>query len=86
MRVLFVIPLLGGYTLGTTFLQLGYQAGGALTVAGIATLLTNALPIAAGPVILEEQVPSGALGALRLLAFVAVVVGAVLLARRPEPD
>jgi len=31
-------------------------------------------------------VPSGALGALRLLSFVAVVVGAVLLARRPVDE
>jgi hypothetical protein len=35
--------LIVGYTLGTALLQIGYQAGGALTVAGLATLLTNAL-------------------------------------------
>jgi hypothetical protein len=72
-----------GYTLGTGLLQVGYQAGGALTVAGLATLLTNAVPIAAGTIVLDEPVPSGAFGALRVLAFVAVTVGAVLLAR-PE--
>ncbi|HEV8098254.1 MAG TPA: hypothetical protein VGP56_03845 [Gaiellaceae bacterium] len=82
-RFAFVAPLILGYALGTSFLQLGYQAGGALTVAGLATLLTNALPIAAGTVVLDEPVPSGAYGALRVLAFVAVVTGAVLLAR-PE--
>jgi hypothetical protein len=80
-RIAFVVVLILGYTLGTTLLQLGYQAGGALTVAGLATLLTNALPILAGTIVLEEPVPSGALGALRVLAFVAVTVGAVLLAR-----
>jgi hypothetical protein len=63
------------------FLQLGYQSRGALTVAGIATLLTNALPIAAGSVVLGEPVPSGPLGALRILAFAAVTAGAILLAR-----
>jgi hypothetical protein len=80
-RIAFVVPLILGYTLGTTLLQLGYQAGAALTVAGLATLLTNVLPILAGTIGLEEPVPSGALGALRVLAFVAVTVGAVLLAR-----
>jgi hypothetical protein len=82
-RVAFVVTLVLGYTLGTTLLQLGYQAGAALTVAGLATLLTNALPILAGTVVLGEPVPSGALGAVRILAFVAVSAGAVLLAR-PE--
>jgi hypothetical protein len=80
-RIAFVVPLILGYTLGTTLLQLGYQAGAALTVAGLATLLTNVLPILAGTIVLEEPVPPGALGALRVLAFVAVTVGAVLLAR-----
>jgi hypothetical protein len=83
VRVAFVMTLVLGYTLGTTLLQLGYQAGAALTVAGLATLLTNALPILAGTVVLGEPVPSGALGAVRILAFVAVSAGAVLLAR-PE--
>ena len=41
-RIGFVLLLVLGYTLGTFLLQLGYQAGGALTVAGLATLLTNA--------------------------------------------
>ncbi len=82
-RLAFVVTLILGYTLGTTLLQLGYQAGAALTVAGLATLLTNVLPILAGTLVLDEPVPSGALGVLRVLAFVAVTVGAVLLAR-PE--
>jgi hypothetical protein len=70
-----------GYTLGTWLLQLGYQQSSALTVAGIATLLTNALPIAAGTVVLDEPVPSGVFGGLRIFAFAAVTVGAILLAR-----
>ena len=80
-RTAFAVLLLLGYFGGTALLQLGYQAGSALTVAGLATLLTNALPIAAGTVVLAEPVPSGALGALRVLAFAAVVTGGVLLAR-----
>ena len=85
-RVAFVITLILGYTLGTALLQLGYQAGRALMVAGLATLLTNALPIAAGTIVLDEPVPSGAVGGLRLFAFAAVIVGAFLLARPPRPD
>jgi hypothetical protein len=85
MRVLFVLTLLLGYTGGTVLLQLGYQSGGALTVAGLATLLTNALPIAAGTVVLEEPVPPGVYGGVRVLAFAAVTAGAFLLARPDVP-
>jgi hypothetical protein len=84
IRLLFVIPVILGYTLGTWLLQLGYQRGGALTVAGLATLLTNAVPIAAGTIVLDEPVPSGVYGGLRILAFAAVTAGAILLAR-PGP-
>jgi hypothetical protein len=80
-RAAFGIGVVVGYSLGTAFLQLGYQKGGALTVAGLATLLTNALPIAAGTVVLAEPVPSGAYGVIRIAAFAAVTVGAILLAR-----
>lgn len=84
VRLAFVVTLIIGYTLGTSLLQLGYQRGSALTVAGLATMITNALPIAAGTVVLHEPVPSGVFGGARVLAYVAVVVGAMLLAA-PEP-
>jgi hypothetical protein len=80
-RVALAIGVIVGYTLGTALLQLGYQHGGALTVAGLATLLTNALPIAAGSVVLGEPTPEGIYGVLRVGAFVAVTLGAILLAR-----
>jgi hypothetical protein len=80
-RAVFAIGVVAGYSLGTAFLQLGYQKGGALTVAGLATLLTNALPIAAGTVALGEPVPEGVFGGVRILAFAAVTLGAILLAR-----
>jgi drug/metabolite transporter (DMT)-like permease len=80
-RAAFVVVLIVGYTLGTALLQIGYQAGSALTVAGLATLLTNAVPIAAATIVLHEPVPGGVLGGLRVLAFAAVTAGAVLLAR-----
>jgi hypothetical protein len=79
-RFAFVITVIIGYTLGTSLLQLGYQRGGALTVAGLATLLTNALPIAAGTIVLGEPVPPGVFGGLRILAFAAVTAGAIFLA------
>jgi len=84
-RVVFVATIVLGYALGTSLLQLGYQRGSALTVAGLATLLTNALPIAAGTIVLQEPVPSGAFGVLRVRAFGAVTVGAFLLVR-PRQD
>jgi hypothetical protein len=89
VRVAFVGALVLGYSLGTGLLQVGYQSGAALTVAGLATLVTNALPIAASGVVLGEPLPRGAYGGLRVAAFAAVVLGAVLLARpasRPRAD
>jgi drug/metabolite transporter (DMT)-like permease len=80
-RIAFAATLIAGYALGTSLLQIGYQRGAALSVAGVATLLTNALPIAAGTVLLHEAVPGGALGVLRILAFATVVTGAILLVR-----
>lgn len=82
-RLLFVLALIAGYLLGTSLLQIGYQSAAALTVAGIATLLTNAVPIAAGNVLFREPLPGGALGVIRVLAFGAVTAGAILLAQ-PE--
>jgi drug/metabolite transporter (DMT)-like permease len=81
VRVAFAAGAILGYVLGTSLLQVGYQRGAALTIAGIATLLTNALPIAAGPVLLNETLPEGGLRVLRILAFATVIVGAALLAR-----
>ncbi len=85
-RSAFAVTLIIGYLLGTSMLQLGYQAGGALTVAGLATLLTNALPIVAGSVVLHEPIPSGALGVLRIAAFAAVTAGAFFLAHPDDPS
>jgi hypothetical protein len=88
--LLFVPALLACHGLGFVALQLGFQRGGVLATAGTSTLLTNALPIAAGMTIFREGVPAGALGLARIVAFAAVVVGAVLLTTEPgaiqEPE
>ena len=77
----FIPALLACHGLAFVALQLGFQRGSALTTAGIATLWTNALPIAAGMLIFAEPLPGGALGAARVTAFGAVVFGAALLSR-----
>jgi drug/metabolite transporter (DMT)-like permease len=66
-------------------LQLAFQRGGSLATAGTASLLTNALPIAAGIALFHERLPGGALGVVRVIAFACVVLAAGMLARR-DPD
>lgn len=78
--LLFIPALLACHGLAFVALQLGFQRGGALATAGVATLFTNALPILAGLVVYHERLPSGLLGALRLLSFAAVIAGAAVLA------
>lgn len=80
--LLAALPLIAGYALGTSLLQGGYQRGGALTTAGIATLTTNAIPIVAGFILFGERLPHGVSGGLQLAAFCSIVVSATLLGRR----
>jgi drug/metabolite transporter (DMT)-like permease len=81
----FIAALIAAYAFGTLVLQAGFQRGSALTTAGIATLLTNALPIVAGMTIFGEPLPEGRLGAVRIAAFSCVVVGGVFLGERRHP-
>jgi hypothetical protein len=83
-RLTLVPAVLALHGLAFVALQLGFQRGGALTTAGVATLFTNALPIVAGTTIFHEPLPSGLAGAARLVAFAAVVLGAVALAASAE--
>jgi hypothetical protein len=78
--VAFAAAVLACHGLAFVVLQLGFQRGGALSTAGVSTLLTNALPILAGMVLFHEGLPAGALGAVRVAAFAGVVAGAALLA------
>lgn len=80
-----VIPLIIGYALGTSVLQSAYQHGDALTAAGTATMVTNAVPILAGFVVFGESLPSGYRAVLQVAAFAALVASAVLLGHRHEP-
>jgi len=84
-RLIFVPVLLACHGAAFVCLQLGFQRGSALATAGVATLLTNAVPIAAGIVLFHERLPGGALGGARVLAFAAVVAGAAALAK-PERE
>lgn len=79
-----VISLIVCYALGTSLLQGAFQHGDALTGAGLATLATNAVPIAAGFLVFGEQLPGGARGTIQLAAFSSLIAGAVLLARAPH--
>lgn len=61
----FVVALILAYVcLGPPCSKVGYQSGGALTVAGLATLRANALPIVAAATVQGEPVPSGPPGEL----------------------
>lgn len=81
-HIVFVAALVACYAAGTGVLQAGFQRSSPLATAGVATLLTNALPIVAGMTIFGEPLPSGWLGGVRIAAFAAVVAGAVFLGER----
>jgi hypothetical protein len=83
--IVFVPAVLAAHGVAFAVLQLAFQRGGALVTVGLSTLLTNAVPIAAGAVLFAEHVPSGPLGAARVLGFVLAIAGAALLAR-PGPS
>jgi heavy metal translocating P-type ATPase len=80
-----IAPLIVFYGLGTSLLQGSFQRANALTGAGLATLATNAVPIAAGFVVFGEQLPHGPKGSLQVAAFGLLVVSGALLARVAGP-
>jgi hypothetical protein len=83
-RLGFVPVLLACHGLAFVALQLGFQRGGVLATAGLATLFTNALPIVAGTTLFGEGL--GSLPPVRALAFGCTVAGAALLARPAEAE
>ena len=78
--------LIVAYAVGTSVLQRAYLRGDALTAVGTATMVTNAVPIAAGFVLSGEALPSGTRAVLQIAAFVCLVVSAVALRRQQAPQ
>jgi hypothetical protein len=81
-----VVSLIVCYALGTSVLQGAFQHSDALIAAGLATLATNAVPIAAGFVVFGEQLPHGRKGVLQLAAFASLIVSAAFLVRTPSGE
>lgn len=81
-----IATLIVAYAIGTSVLQWAYQRGDALTAAGMATLATNAVPIAAGFVLFGEVLPRGTRAVLQVAAFACLVVSAVALGRQQAPQ
>ncbi len=80
-----LVTLIVGYGTGTSVLQSAYQRGDALTAAGTATVVTNAVPIAAGFVLFGETLPQGMRAVAQVAAFACLVAGAVALGRQDAP-
>ena len=80
-----IASLIVAYAVGTSVLQWAYQRGDALTAAGMATLATNAIPIAAGFVLFGENLPRGTRAVLQVASFSCLVVSAVALSRQQAP-
>ncbi len=83
--LLALLPLIVAYGVGTSVLQTAYQRGDALTAAGMATMVTNAIPIGAGFVLFGEKLPHGGLAVLQILAFACLVLSAVALGHQQAP-
>ena len=84
--LLALVPLIIAYGTGTSVLQTAYQRGDALTAAGMATMVTNAVPIVAGFVLFGERLPSGGFAVLQVLAFGCLVLSAVALGHQQIPQ
>ena len=66
-------------------LQSAYQKGDALTAAGTATMVTNAVPIVAGFVLFGETLPHGIRAVAQVAAFACLIASAVFLGRKDAP-
>jgi hypothetical protein len=67
-------------------LQGAFQRGSALATAGVSTLLTGVVPIAAGLFVFGDHIPAGVPGVLRVSGFVLSVAGGVTLARKEDAE
>jgi drug/metabolite transporter (DMT)-like permease len=80
-----LVTLIVAYAVGTSLLQWAYQRGDALTAAGMATMATNAVPIAAGFVLFGETLPRGMRAVLQVAAFACLVASAIALGHQQAP-
>ena len=78
--------MLAAHGLAFVALQFGFQRGGALATAGTATLLTNAVPIAAGLFLFNEHLPGGPLGESGPRGSRSSFAAAAVLARAETPQ
>lgn len=78
--VVAVVPLIAFYALGSVRLQTAFQRGDALTAAGVATLATNAVPIAAAFALFGEALPQGGRAVMQIGGLTAAVVSGIVLA------
>jgi drug/metabolite transporter (DMT)-like permease len=74
-----LVSLIVAYAVGTSVLQYAYQHGNALTGAGTATIVTNAVPMVAAFVLFHETLPHGVRAILQPAAFACLVVSATAL-------
>ena len=74
-----IVPLIIGYGVGTSVLQSAYQRGDALTAAGLATMVTNVVPIVAGFALFGEKLPGGVRAGAQVVAIACLVMSAVAL-------
>jgi drug/metabolite transporter (DMT)-like permease len=84
--LLALVTLIVAYLVGTSVLQWAYQRGDALTAAGLATMATNAVPIAAGFVLFGETLPHSGRAVLQVAAFGCLVASAVALGHQQAPQ
>lgn len=82
---LFAVACVAGYLPGFIVLQAALQRGMTAVVAPIYNGIMELVPIVLGLLVLNERLPgSFPLAALRLAAFVMIIVGAVILSTRAE--
>ncbi len=80
--LLVAVPLVVFYGLGSIQLQSAFQHGNVLISAGMANLVTNAVPILAGILLLRQSMPHGIQLVTEVLAFATILLGAMLLGDR----
>ncbi len=82
---LVVIALVVLSAAGLVLLQAAWQRGRAIVVATLTTTLSTGLPVLVGPIAFDEPWPNGMKLAVRIGAFLLILLGAIALATRTNP-